>query len=80
MSQTSISPASTYEDMVEYAREQSQLLGRYAAVVEVVCYMQSRSYRTVMIGVDPVRTGQRGRNTFVGVACQFRNGRPVKDA
>ncbi len=72
-----ITKDSTYEEMVENAREQSERLGKFAAVVEVVCYMASRSYRSVMVGDIAIQTGQRGRNTFVGVCCQFCNGQPV---
>lgn len=74
MMTTTVTPK-TYEGFVALAREQSRSLGRYAAVVEVVCYMQSRSYTTVMVGMQPIRTGQK-RNTFIGVSCQFRNGEP----
>lgn len=72
-----ITPTSTYEEMVEYARQQSERLGQFSAVVEVVCYMSERSYRTVMSGKERIQSRQRG-NSFIGVACQFCNGEPLR--
>ncbi len=71
-----ITPTSTYEEMTAYAQEQSRTLGQFSAVVEVVCYMSERSYRTVMSGKERIQSRQRG-NSFVGVSCQFYKGEPA---
>ena len=65
----------TYERLTENAREQSRRLGRYAAVVEIIAYRSGSSRMTVMVGVDPIRTRQRGAE-FVGVVCRFCDGQP----
>jgi hypothetical protein len=65
----------TYDEMREYAREQSQTNGGYSAVVEITTYMSDRTRLTVMHSRTPIRNVSRG-GQFVGVMSQFRNGQP----
>jgi hypothetical protein len=65
----------TYDEMRDYAREQSRLNGGYSAVVEIVTYLSDRTRRTVMHSRTPIRDFSRG-GQFVGVMSQFRNGQP----
>jgi hypothetical protein len=71
----SITDKTTYEDLREAARDQSAKLGRCCAVVEIVTYMGSRSRTTIVTSMTPIKSQQRG-GEFVGVMCQFRNGKP----
>lgn len=65
----------TYEELCEDARRRSVGHGRYAAVVEIVTYMQERSRTTVMVASGPIRARSQG-GCFVAVLCHFRDGKP----
>lgn len=65
----------TYEEMADYALEQSRSLGRYAAVVTITTYMGDRTRTTVVVSTTPIKSQQRG-GEFVGVGAQWHAGRP----
>lgn len=62
----------TYSELCEQARLLSIDTG-YAAVVDVVRYMQSSSKMTVVGSRMPIKTRSH-RGEFVGVMAQFKDG------
>jgi hypothetical protein len=76
---TPITPDSSYEDLIENAREQSRTLGRYAAVVTITRYMADKIRTTVAVSTEPIVSRQRG-GEFVGVDAQFHNGQPYAES
>lgn len=68
----------TYSELREEARRLSIRTG-YAAVVDVVRYMQSSSYMTVVGSRTPIKTHSR-RGEFRGVMAQFKDGVELSSA
>lgn len=65
----------TYEELCDFARDQSRTLGRYCAIADVTHYMQSRTRTTILTSTTPLKSFARGPE-FVGVGAQWYKGQP----